>query len=272
MNLLQKMAKSNSPKLEHPLRAVAGYVLQNTGLSDRMKLQRPKYLVPFFSRSNVALTLWVDTQVIDPVEEFSVEFLNPGDTFIDVGANIGCVTAAGSVTVGETGRVFAIEAHPRTFSYLERTVALNKATNVTCLNVALGATDGTVCFTDERRKDDNNRVSQDASSGLEVPCVPLTSIVQNNSIDHIDLLKIDVEGFEMQVLRGAESILPKVDCMYIEVLDHTLRKFGSSAEEVIAFVRAQGFELFRFRKDDMNIVAVSPRAKSRRVFQELKPL
>ncbi len=228
--------------------------------------------MPFFSRSNVALTLWVDTQVIDPVEEFAVEYLTEGDTFIDVGANIGCVTAAGSVTVGASGCVYAIEAHPRTFSYLQKTVSLNNATNVSCINVALGATEGKVCFTDERRKDDNNRVSQDGSSGLEVPCVPLHSLVRANSIDRIALLKIDVEGFEMHVLRGAESILPQVDCMYIEVLDHTLRKFGSSAEEVMDFVRSQGFELYRFRKDDMNIVAVSPRAKSRRVFQELKPL
>jgi len=272
MNLLQRIARSNSPKLEHPIRAMAGYVLQNTGISDRMKLQRSNYQVPFFSRSNVALTLWVDTQVIDPVEEFAVEYLNEGDTFIDVGANIGCVTAAGSLSVGHTGRVFSIEAHPRTFSYLEKTVSLNKATNVTCLNVALGATDGTVCFTDERRKDDNNRVSEDDTSGLEVPCVPLHSLVRANSIDRIALLKIDVEGFEMHVLRGAESILSQVDCIYIEVLDHTLRKFGSSAQEVINFVRSQGFELYRFRNDDMNIVAVSSRAKSRRVFQELKPL
>ncbi|MFN9718103.1 MAG: FkbM family methyltransferase [Planctomycetota bacterium] len=272
MNLLQKMAGSSSPKLQHPFRAMAGYVLQNTGLSDRMKLQRSTYQVPFFSRSNVALTLWVDTMVIDPVEEFAVEFLHEGDTFIDVGANIGCVTAAGAMSVGPAGQVYSIEAHPRTYAYLQKTVSLNHATNVSCINVALGASDGKVCFTDERRKDDNNRVSQDTSSGLEVPCVPLTSIVRANSMGQIALLKIDVEGFEMQVLRGAEPILPQVDCMYIEVLDHTLRKFGSSAEEVLDFVRSKGFELYRFRNDDMNIVAVSERAKSRRVFQELKPL
>lgn len=272
MNLLQKMVRSNSPKLEHPIRAMAGYVLQNVGLSERLRLQRSGYQVPFFSRSNVALTLWVDTEVIDPVEEFVVEYLSAGDVLVDVGANIGCVTAAGSVTVGPRGKVIAIEAHPRTFACLQKTVAINRADNVTCLNVALGATEGTVCFTDERRKDDNNRVIPGGSSGLEVPCLPLTTVVQSHGIDRISLLKIDVEGFEMQVLRGAESILARTDCICIELLDHTLRKFGSSADQVKAYLRAQGFQLFRFRSDEMNVAAVSPRAMSRRVVSELKPL
>lgn len=271
MNLLQRIARSNSPKLERPFRALSGYLLQNAGLSERFHLRRSQYAVPFFARSNVALTLWVNPSVVDPAEEFVYDFLKPGDTFVDVGANIGCVTAAGALATGHGGRVLAIEAHPRTFQYLRKTVAVNHFQNVTMLNVAVGAEKGVLRFSDEKRKDDNNCVSPDQSRGLEVPCVPLGDILQEHQIDRISLLKIDVEGFEMQVLRGAGATLDRVDCLYVEVLEHTLARFGSSSKELISFLKARGFRCFRFRNDDSNVVAFSPRVSIARWQDEILP-
>ncbi len=272
MNLLQRFARSESPKLERPFRAFCGYVVQGTGLSDRIRLKRSNYSVPFFSHSNVALTLWVNPDVIDRAEEFVYDFLKPGDTLIDVGANIGCVTAAGALAVENTGHVYSIEAHPRTFSHLLKTVEINNYSNVTCLQVALGAEAGTVSFTDEPRKDDNNRVSSNVRTGIQVECIPLAKVFEQHNIDHAALLKVDVEGFEMQVLKGAESILHKVDCLYIEVLEHTLKKFGSSAAELIAFLRSHGFDCYHFRDDQSNVVAFSPGVSCARWQSELAPL
>ncbi len=269
MNLLQRIIGSESPKLEKPLKAFAGYLLQGSGLSDRIHLKRSQYTVPFFAKSNVALTLFVNPDFIDRAEEFVYDFLKSGDTLIDVGANIGCVTAAGSLAVGDSGRVFSIEPHPQTFLHLQQTVQINHCTNVICLNVALGADTGVVRFTDEKRKDDNNRVSLDSSAGMQVPCVTLASLIDENRLARVAMLKIDVEGFEMHVLRGAESVLNRVDCLYVEVLEHTLQKFGSSGAELIRLLRSHGFSCYHFKDDRSNVVAFAGHVSSGKWQKEL---
>jgi FkbM family methyltransferase len=271
MNLLQRMTGSRSPKLERPLKALTGYLLQGSGFSEWLQVRRSNYRIPFFCRSNVALTLWVNPDVIDRAEEFAFECLKPGDTLIDVGANIGCVTAAGALAVDESGRVLSIEAHPRTFAHLQKTVELNRFSNVTTLNIAVGLEPGTVSFTDERRKDDNNRVSLSGGS-LQVPCHRLSDLVQQHGLSRIALLKIDVEGFEMQVLRGAAEILNRVECLYVEVLEHTLQRFGGSSAELFTFLQDQGFTCFRFINDPDNIVAFADAARAQRWQSELMPV
>ena len=269
MNLLQRIIGSDSPKLEKPFKAFAGYLLQGSGLSVRIHLKRSQYTVPFFAKSNVALTLFVNPDVIDRAEEFVYDFLKSGDTLIDVGANIGCVTAAGSLAVGDSGRVFSIEPHPQTFLHLQQTVQINHCTNVICLNVALGADAGIVRFTDEKRKDDNNRVSLDNSEGMQVPCVTLASLIEEHRLARVAMLKIDVEGFEMHVLRGAESVLNRVDCLYVEVLEHTLQKFGSSGAQLIGLLRSHGFTCYHFKDDRSNVVAFAGHVSSGKWQQEL---
>jgi FkbM family methyltransferase len=272
MNLLQRIARSDSPKLERPFRAFFGYMLQSAGWSDGIRLKRFQYQVPFFCRSNVALTLWVNPNVVDRAEEFAYDFLRPGDTVVDVGANIGCVTAAASLAVGDQGRVISVEAHPRTFRYLQKTIAINSCcSNVTPLNVAVGSKPGMLSFSDEKRKDDNNRVSLSEDTGIRAPCRPLADILSEQAVDHVRLLKVDVEGFEMEVLRGAESILPNVDCLYVEVLEHTLNRFGSSANELIDFLEGHGFRCYRFKDDDLNLVAFSAGESLQRWQAELTP-
>ena len=272
MNLLQRIVRSNSPKLERPFQAMVGYALQRTGFSSRLQLRRSRYTVPFFPKSNMALTYWVKPDVIDRAEEFACDYLKPGANMVDVGANIGCVSAASSLAVGETGRVCSIEAHPQTFLNLQETIRVNGFTNVTALNVALGSRAGTVCFTDEKRKDDNNRVSLTGATGIEVPCMTLTELLRQQQINHVDLMKLDVEGFEMEVLRGAIEVLPHIDCLYVEILDHTLRRFGSSAEELKTFLRSQGFQCFQFHGDSSNAVCFSPRVSPERWKNQLTPL
>ncbi|MEY3456973.1 MAG: hypothetical protein RL215_130 [Planctomycetota bacterium] len=260
MNLLQRLVRSNSPKLERPFQAMVGYALQRSGFSSRLNLRRARFNVPFFAHSNMALTYWTNPDVVDRAEEFAYEFLKPGGVMIDAGANIGCVSAASALAVGDTGRVYSIEAHPQTYSNLLETIRINRFQNITALNVAVGSKPGTLSFTNEKRKDDVNRVSTGGgTSDIQVPCITLNSLRRDLEIDRVDLLKLDVEGYEMEVLRGATELLPYVDCIYVEILDHTLRRFGSSAEELKRHLKDAGFSCWRFRDDPLNAVAFSNR-------------
>ena len=256
----RRLVKSDSPKLRRPIKALAGYLLQRSGLSELLRISRGNYKVPFFGKSNVALTLWVDPEYVDRAEEFVTSYLSKGDLLVDAGANIGCISLAGSRVVGDGGRVIAVEAHPRTFRYLKTTVEDNGCKNIECLNVALGSDAGFLEITDEQRRDDSNRVLLDGESGITVRCERLSDIFSEYGVGHVNLLKIDVEGFELQVLRGAEPILDRVDCIYVEVLDHRLRDFGASSVELLALLRVHGFQCFYFEDDRCNVVALAKAA------------
>ena len=73
----------------------------------------------------------------------------------------------------------------------------------------------------------------------------------------------------MQVLRGAENVLNRVDCLYVEVLEHTLQKFGSSGAELIGLLRNHGFSCYYFKDDLSNVVAFAGHVSSGKWQKEL---
>ena len=131
--------------------------------------------------------------------------LRPGETFVDCGANIGLWTLTAATAVGTTGRVFAFEPNPSTYEKLLRNVRANRfETIVRPFCSACGETSGHLPF---RCESDHNvsRVAEEGADGTEsVPVVTLQEAVGNRPVHGI---KVDVEGFELKVLRGAEEIL-----------------------------------------------------------------
>ena len=158
---------------------------------------------------------------------------------IDVGANVGDTALTAALEVGAEGHVWAIEAHPRTYSFLLGNIALNGATNVEALNAAAAYDPGRVSFSDDRR-DDMNRVG---GMGVEVEALRLDDLVPYRG--RIDLLKIDVEGYELQVLSGAPDILACTHCVVFEVAESHFRRYGYEVATVLALLAQQGFTLLR---------------------------
>ena len=148
--------------------------------------------------------------------------------------------------VGAGGKVYCIEAHPRTYRFLRNNVALNKFTNMDLLNLALGDKDSEIRFSD-MRDDDQNRVSQNGS-GIPVKMMRLddVSIAEHS----VELLKIDVEGYEKFVLEGARRTLERVDCIYFESYEAHFNKYKYSCGDVISLLENSGFRLFRLSASD----------------------
>ena len=137
--------------------------------------------------------------------------LRPGDTFLDVGANIGLVTLVASQLVGRQGRVYAFEPVAGTIAILERNIALNDARNVCIKASALGAVDETRPVY-EHLKVNRGAASfvpiGDASSSAIVPVTTLDTFVHSAGLEGpIRAIKIDVEGWESQVLAGGRQLL-----------------------------------------------------------------
>ena len=194
-----------------------------------------------FHHSNVAMYRWIAPMEQNEDLEFFRAYLKPGDTVVDVGANIGETVLTESLAVVSSGRVIAFEPHPRTFRFFSQNLELNQIRNVEAHNIGLGERPGTVTFSDNKR-DDMNRVDGDAS-GLEVRIDRLDNCVP--SPGRVQLLKVDVEGYEKFVFAGAPELLKRAECVYFEVSSTHFGWFGYTTRELLEVLIQAGFQLFR---------------------------
>jgi FkbM family methyltransferase len=132
-----------------------------------------------------------------------------GDVVFDLGAGAGGQVRLFSRLVGAAGRVISVEAHPRTFRLLARTVALNRLTNVTALQAAVIGARKTVYVHDDARTP-GRAVTNDAVIGAPVAGLTLSDVMALVDVDRIDLLKMDIDGSELPALRAARAALTSV--------------------------------------------------------------
>jgi FkbM family methyltransferase len=221
----------------HPVRFVLARLLVLSGLCRFLNIQQRGYRLRFHS-ANLPTCLWIDPGCrVEPLAFFNA-YLKPGDHVVDVGANVGDTVLTASVCVGAHGHVFGVEAHPRTFRHLEENVRLNQADNVDIKHSAAGEELGVIRFSDSRY-DDMNQVGR---GDLEVPLARLDDLVPGS--EPVALLKVDVEGYERSVFRGAPRLLSRTACVYFEVGDKMCQDFGHTAQDLLDDIRAQGFALY----------------------------
>lgn len=193
-----------------------------------------------FHPSALSAELW-RRPLTGPSDEFFCHYLKPGDRVIDVGANIGALTLAAAAAVGPDGHVYAFEPHPRIFRFLAENVALNNFGTISVFNGAVGSRNGTVLLSDVR-DDTQNRVGAGDDS-IEVSQLRLddAGLLERR----IDLLKVDVEGYEKAVLEGSPRTLERTRCVYFESSEALSRAYGYSSEDVLQMLREGGFEVYR---------------------------
>ena len=175
-------------------------------------------------------------------------------TIIDVGANLGLF----SLLVNQRYRdrsIIAFEPNPSTFAALLSNVARNEATGISCHQVGIAAHDGFVSFAarEHARANASIRSETTMSQGdeVQVACTTLDTFCRSNTIDRIALLKVDVEGYETLVFRGAEKILTDVrpGVIYFEVCPSLTLCAGYDPSEPARHLLALGYDLFRLAAD-----------------------
>jgi FkbM family methyltransferase len=186
-----------------------------------------------------------------------VRWLKPGMTAVDVGANLGAFTAAFAVAVGPSGVVHAFEPFAAARSRLERTLELNSLQKVRVHPVAVTDTEGSAQMysygpgyeswaTLGGRTIEVGELTLEPAASGDVPTVTLDEWATAEGIASIDLLKIDVEGAEASVIRGAARLLAehRIRVALVEVSDNTLANFGATSREVIRSLEAAGLRTF----------------------------
>lgn len=158
---------------------------------------------------------------------FVLDTLKPGDLFVDIGANVGSYTVLASKVCG--AYTIAVEPDPETVRSLQRNIELNGIIDtVHVVEAALGARDGTISFT--VGLDTVNRVAQDSDNNVRDVLVRTLDDVLGDQVPRV--IKIDVEGFEAEVFKGAKAVLadPRLEAIITETLNRDvlgmLEEFG----------------------------------------------
>jgi FkbM family methyltransferase len=182
--------------------------------------------------------------------------LQAGDVYIDVGANIGYMTVNGSRIVGPNGCVLAIEPEPRVRAKLIHNIELNCANNVQIISRALAGEIGTTSFcvaTEEGLSRLDNGHGDNPCMVLlekiEVPTTTLDALVEELTPGRaIRLVKMDVEGFEHEIFKGASNLLQRGETIFIfESNPGALEQNGVSLVDIDALLTAAGYDLYAIR-------------------------
>jgi FkbM family methyltransferase len=173
--------------------------------------------------------------------------LHRGMTVVDVGANIGLHTVFLASRVSPGGRVLALEPEPANFGYLEANVQRNGLTNVELFMVGAGARGGTLRLHLVPGTVGGHTAAEiDGGSSIDVEVVRLDDLLRDK-VTRIDLMKLDVEGYEAQVLDGfRETLARDRPLLLIEFSPPLLRRCGTRPEELLATLQSIYPEILLF--------------------------
>ena len=212
----------------------------------------------------------------EPELPYLEQMLSPGMTFVDAGACYGLYTLAGSKIVGEAGRVIAFEPAARAFRVLRKNIVLNSLANVVAYPLALTANSGKALlyYHPNVGCDSLGRDDSFTENSEEVATESLDNVLRKISVDHVDVIKMDVQGAEELVLRGANKILQSSHpAVIFEVYPPGTVLLGLSPYGAWDFLEKLGYEFFVVEREgalrrefsppsDRNVVAIHKEALS----------
>jgi FkbM family methyltransferase len=170
-------------------------------------------------RGEILYHAFWDKMISDEIEKIQ-NYVKQGDIVIDVGGNIGFFVLILDELVGKEGKIFSFEPSKRLKDRLEKTIKINNIQNVTIVNLALGESEGSTTLHYNPKQTGLSSIVTDfdkSSISEEIQITTLDKFLENIT-GRISFLKIDTEGYEPQVLKGAmEFIKRDKPTIYIEL-------------------------------------------------------
>lgn len=178
-----------------------------------------------------------------------------GGIVMDVGANIGQYALLASKLAGSEGYVYAFEPGESLLLTLRRNIVLNASNNIEVLPVAVGNDKGRYSYYPPSSTDNQGTGSlihdptgkSRSTTPIQVNMVRLDDFCEERKINNVDFIKIDVEGFDLEVLKGSRTILlnnPRVVVM-VELADDNLKAMGIGANDIRQFMLDLKFQMYK---------------------------
>lgn len=257
-----------------PLKAIAQRASENmrqaivTTKQGKPFIYATKLGFPFVCLPSVetSKTLYLRQQAYEEIElKVAQHWLQAGDTCLDLGANVGYISALFAHQVGHSGRVIAVEAAPQTVKHLEQAKQLLKLPQVYVEPVCVTNQDGAIAFmvsndsgndTGNDAGRDGNDVRQALKVGPEldelfhpetVPCTTLNTLIEQHQISQaIALVKMDIEGAEPLALKGASQLFDPnaLPLFIVEIYKLGLARMGFEPSDIWSLFSPDLFDLY----------------------------
>ncbi|BAZ48386.1 methyltransferase FkbM family protein [Nostoc sp. NIES-4103] len=208
-----------------------------------------KFFLPpgFYRTGNTSLFVFRETY--EPELEYIERTLSSGQVFIDAGANCGIYTLLASKLVGDSGLVLSFEPGVESLKTLEHNLEINGVTNVKLFKTALSEREGTAQLYHIENAPTSYSLGSDKSEGIsfeEVQITTIDNVLAREGIERVDFIKIDVEGAEELVFRGATSLFSRMKPIVIfEVNSQATTRLNLSSDGAFNFLKQLGYQFFK---------------------------
>ena len=141
--------------------------------------------------------------------------VKPGMTILDIGSNIGYYAILESKLIGSTGKIFSIEPSPQNFKLLQENLEIQDTNNFQIFNLAIGNKNEKLEFLISK-KSNWSKIKQESDiigendTVITVPVKTLNLFCEDNNLEKINLIRMDVEGYEEKIIEGGKEILRKM--------------------------------------------------------------
>jgi len=186
----------------------------------------------------------------DNVKKIFLDKISEGDIVIDVGANIGYFSLLAAKKIGPTGKIIAVEPLEQANNWLKKNFQINNFENCEVLEVAIGDKQGIMKMYKKSKSSEMAIMDPGISktnllvSG-EIEIDTLDNIISKKKIDRVNLLKIDVEGFEYEMLLGCKESFKekKIQNIICEVHGKYLKNRGIDEQKIYLLLEENGFKI-----------------------------
>lgn len=218
-------------------------------------------------QGSIAEEVWMGSLQEEKAILFMLRIIQPQTIFIDVGANVGLYALAAAQKI-HSENIYALEPCEGTFCVLRKNIRLNQIPNIKAFPIALGDYSGEAqLYINSRNKEGLNTLGKPSHPccrivGKEtVPIMTLDEFVEGQGISRVDVMKVDVEGAELQVFRGGRNLLQREDAPLIlyESASVCTKGFDYHPVEIMWLLDEWGYRFFEINdKNDQLIPTLSP--------------
>lgn len=177
------------------------------------------------------------------------KLLRPGMTFLDIGAHKGYFSLLAAKLMNDQGAIYAFEPNSDNCGWLEKSIALNGYTSINVVPIALADRNETRHLFTGKKSGHHSLVYDQGLGRTSVTVRRLDDFLKERGVQRVDIIKIDVEGVEVEVLRGATELLASIDPKIVIDVNNTDRP------RLFDILFKFGFRLFDYSSPDMKIIS-----------------